>query len=61
MKIITVADIQKLVKTIGIESFLDRLIQRLEHDFSRWPEFRKSPRHATHYPQGVIELMPCAD
>lgn len=61
MKIITVADIQKLVKTIGIETFLDRLIQRLEHDFSRWPEFRKSSRHATHYPQGVIELMPCAD
>lgn len=61
MKVITVRDIQKLIASIGIENFLGRLITTLEHDFSRWHDFRKSSRHATHYPQGVIELMPCAD
>ncbi len=61
MKVISVRDMQKLIAAIGIESFLDRLIDTLEYDFSRWHQFRKSPRHATHYAQGVIELMPCAD
>jgi ornithine cyclodeaminase len=61
MKIITVRDMQKLIAAIGIEDFLSRLIVALEHDFSRWDDFRKSPRHATHYSQGVIELMPCAN
>jgi ornithine cyclodeaminase len=61
MKVITVRDMQKLIAAIGIEGFLNRLISALEHDFSRWHDFRKSPRHATHYAQGVIELMPCAD
>jgi ornithine cyclodeaminase len=61
LKVITVRDMKKLIGTIGIEGFLNRLINALEHDFSRWHDFRKSPRHATHYAQGVIELMPCAD
>jgi ornithine cyclodeaminase len=61
MKVITARDMQQLIASIGIENFFDRLIASLEHDFSRWHDFRKSPRHATHYAQGVIELMPCAD
>jgi ornithine cyclodeaminase len=61
MKVITVRDLQKLIAAIGIEGFLTRLTGALEHDFRRWHDFRKSPRHATHYAQGVIELMPCAD
>jgi len=61
MKVITVRDMQKLIATIGIEAFFGRLITSLEHDFSRWPDFRLSPRHATYYAHGVIELMPCAD
>lgn len=61
MKVITARDMQQLIASIGIENFFDRLIASLEHDFSRWHDFRKSPRHATHYDQGVIELMPCAD
>jgi ornithine cyclodeaminase len=61
MKILTVTDIQKLVQAIGLEDFYKRIIAALEADFSRWDEFILSPRHATHYPHGVIELMPCAD
>jgi ornithine cyclodeaminase len=61
MKVITARNMQKLIATIGIEGFFDRLIAALEQDFRRWDDFRKSPRHATHYAQGVIELMPCAN
>lgn len=45
----------------GIDHLLCRTIAQLREDFGRWHAFHKSPRHATHYPHGVIELMPCAD
>jgi ornithine cyclodeaminase len=61
MKILTVTDIRKLVNVIGMRSFFKCVITALEEDFSRWHEFLLSPRHATHYPHGVIELMPCAN
>lgn len=61
MKIIDINDIRKLIKTVGLEAFFKKLIATLEADFSRWDAFQKSPRHATYYPHGVIELMPCAD
>ena len=61
MKILTVSDIQKLIRIIGLENFFKRVIAALEEDFGRWNEFILSPRHVTPYPHGVIELMPCAD
>ena len=61
MKILAVADIQKLIQIIGMESFFKRVITALEEDFGRWNAFILSPRHGTYYPQGVIELMPCAE
>ena len=61
MKIITIPDIQKLIEIIGLACFFERVIAALEGDFGRWNEFLLSPRHATHYPHGVIELMPCAN
>jgi ornithine cyclodeaminase len=61
MKILTVTDIQKMVQAVGLENFFTLVITALEEDFGRWDEFLLSPRHATHYPNGVIELMPCAD
>ncbi|ESS73830.1 ornithine cyclodeaminase ArcB [Methyloglobulus morosus KoM1] len=61
MKILTITDIQKMVQAIGLDHFFKRVIAALEEDFGRWDEFLLSPRHATHYPHGVIELMPCAD
>ncbi|MDO9422920.1 MAG: ornithine cyclodeaminase [Methylobacter sp.] len=61
MKILTVPDIGKMIKIIGLENFFKRITTALEEDFGRWNEFVLSPRHGTYYPQGVIELMPCAD
>ncbi|WP_020564129.1 ornithine cyclodeaminase [Methylosarcina fibrata] len=61
MKLLTVTDIRELVHIIGLEKFFDRIVLALEEDFGRWHEFNLSPRHATHYPHGVIELMPCSD
>lgn len=61
MKILTVTDIQKLIQTIGLNSFFKHVVTALEVGFGRWNEFILSPRHVTHYPHGVIELMPCAD
>lgn len=61
MKLITTTNLCALVRHIGLEAFNARLLHALEQDFARWQEFHLSPRHATHYPHGVIELMPCAD
>ncbi len=35
--------------------------QKIEAAYQRWDDFDKSPRHATHFEHGVIELMPVAD
>lgn len=51
----------KYCKQIGMGPLFARTINDLRQDFQRWPDFHKSSRHATHYPHGVIELMPCAD
>lgn len=61
IKVISSADIQKLINIIGIKTFFDKLISVLRSDFSRWDAFHKSARHATYFSQGAIELMPCAD
>ncbi|MEH6347613.1 MAG: ornithine cyclodeaminase [Bermanella sp.] len=61
MRLITVNDIKAITQHIGIESFMLQAISAIQEDFARWPEFNKSPRHAIHYPQGVMELMPCSD
>lgn len=61
MKILTVTDIGELIHIISLDNFFKRVISALEEDFGRWSEFILSPRHGTYYPDGVIELMPCAD
>ena len=61
MKVMTVDMVCELLRRQGVRRFLRKLIDHLQADFSRWQSFHLSPRHATHYPQGVIELMPCAD
>ena len=61
MKILSVTDIRQLIRIIGLESFFKQVICALEQDFGRWNEFMLTPRHRTLYPDGVIELMPCAD
>lgn len=61
MKVVTVQDIAKIVKTHSFNQFMLDLIKYLKEDFARWHEFDKSPRHAIHVDGGVIELMPVAD
>ncbi len=58
---IGVAEMAKLVRTIGVESFLAELAGYIREDFLRWPEFEKMARIASHSRDGVIELMPAAD
>ncbi len=53
--------IQQLVARRGAARFIEELAAEIEADFLRWSSFEKSPRHATHSPVGVIELMPASD
>jgi len=61
MLILTASDIRGMIRHFGLEHFIKKATKALKQDFSRWDSFHLSPRHATYYPQGVIELMPCAD
>src|SRR5215470_3799487 len=58
---IGVERVQELVTRIGPARFIEALSHEIESDYRRWREFDKSPRHATHSPVGVIELMPTSD
>src|SRR5882672_8981098 len=58
---IGVERVQELVTRIGAARFIEALATEIETDYRRWREFDKSPRHATHSPVGVIELMPTTD
>ncbi len=58
MKLITVTDLETLVATHGFKKLTQDLVTYLKNDFSDWKSFDKSPRHACHVPDGVIELMP---
>ncbi|HJS90649.1 MAG TPA: ornithine cyclodeaminase [Steroidobacteraceae bacterium] len=53
--------VQELVGDVGLAAFIAGLAREIETDYRRWPEFAKSPRHATHSSVGVIELMPACD
>lgn len=61
VKVITISDIQKLIKIIGLSSFFKLLIAEIEAQYARWNQFQKSARHAVHVNDGVIELMPISD
>ncbi len=61
IRVLTIDDVKKLIEKVGIKSFILQLIDQLEKDYSRWQEFKKSPRPAIYFPEGVIEVMPIAD
>ncbi len=61
MLFLTADRVKTHLQHIGLSAFMDDVIQGLEGAFAAWPQYQKSPRHATHYPHGVIELMPCSD
>ncbi len=58
---VSVANMMRLIHRVGLDRMLALLAERIEADFRRWPEFDKTPRVASHSPQGVIEVMPTAD
>ncbi|MCY0150037.1 ornithine cyclodeaminase [Hoeflea sp. G2-23] len=58
---ISVENMMRLVHSIGVETVLKELTDAIEHDFTRWPLFDKTPRVGSHSDVGVIELMPTSD
>lgn len=58
---VSVANMMRLIHRIGIEECLTQITAVIEEDFRRWPDFDKTPRVASHSPNGVIELMPTSD
>lgn len=61
VQFLDVPAVARMVARLGPVPFLAGLVQYLEQDFRRWPQFEKSARVASHSPNGVIELMPTAD
>ncbi len=61
MLVLDICDVRKIVREIGFKRFYEELIKELESDFSRWDNFEKMPRIATHFSYGVLELMPASD
>jgi len=58
---LTTQDLTRIVAAKGLPTLLARLVDYLEADFRRWPDFDKSARTAAHSDVGVIELMPISD
>ncbi len=61
MKVITVDRLRELIKRYGLANFFQTVMDDLDKTFLQWNQFEKTSRHATHFPHGVIELMPCSD
>jgi ornithine cyclodeaminase len=60
-RFVDVSALSELLEKVGIVTFIEDLVDTLHQDFSRWPEFDKTARVASHSPVGVIELMPVSD
>ncbi|WP_111559554.1 ornithine cyclodeaminase [Paracoccus sediminilitoris] len=58
---VSVDHMMRLVHHVGIERMMVELVDQIEADFRRWPDFDKTPRVASHSDIGVIELMPTSD
>ena len=58
---LSVSDVATLVGRVGLERYLELVVNRIDHDFRRWNDFDKSPRTANHSDIGVVELMPVSD
>ena len=61
VKYVDVNNIIRLIHKIGLDEILLGLVDYIEQDFRRWPDFDKAPRLASHSADGVIELMPTSD
>ena len=58
---VSVDNMMALIHRVGLEDMLRGLVEYIEADFRRWELFDKTPRVASHSPEGVIELMPTSD
>lgn len=58
--LVTISDLKKLINKVGLLEFFRLTIAQLHEDFSDWQHINMIPRIATHYPHGVIELMPAS-
>ncbi len=58
--LITIADLKKIIERVGLLEFFKLTIENLREDYAHWSDFSMIPRVATHYPHGVIELMPAS-
>jgi ornithine cyclodeaminase len=58
---VSVDNMMRLVRRVGLEPMLVELTDALEADFRRWARFDKTPRLPAHSRDGVIELMPTSD
>ena len=58
---VDVASMRRWIAEQGAERIIRDMVTALEADFRRWPQFDKSPRHAVHTREGVMELMPTSD
>ena len=58
---VSVENMMRLVHSIGLETMLGELADRIEAAFEQWSDFEKTPRLATHSERGVIELMPASN
>ena len=61
MLMMDVASVQQLLNTVGLNRFYTMLLQQLRLDFSHWDSFQKTPRQASYFSAGAIELMPIAN
>lgn len=61
VKLLTSADVARVVAEVGLRGFVDGLISRMEEAFKRWDELKVVPRLSFGYPQGVMEVMPASD
>ena len=59
--LLTTHDVARIVAAHGLPRVLARMVDYLEADFRRWPDFDKCARVASHSDVGVIELMPVSD
>lgn len=58
MKLIDIWDLVRIIQHVGLRQFNERVLSAPERDIAVWRTMRISPRHATHYPSRVIELIP---
>ena len=58
---VSVENMLRIVNQIGPRRMMAEMVEYIEADFLRWPEFDKTPRVAAHSAEGVIELMPTSD